>query len=91
MFVIPMTVVANMLATHGFGKHLFEIEPQNAPKLWKWCKYSFLTHQMVTREADRDAIQFILRRSSGRSTSSLSRSPSCASTSDSSPVKGSDF
>lgn len=42
MFVIPMTVVANMLATHGFGKHLFEVEAQNAPKLWKWCEYSFV-------------------------------------------------
>ncbi|KAK7972852.1 hypothetical protein PG988_006986 [Apiospora saccharicola] len=35
-FVIPMTVFANLMATHGFGKHLFQIEPEDAPKLWTW-------------------------------------------------------
>lgn len=40
-----MTVVANLLATHGFGKHLFEIEAENAPKLWKWCECSSLMQQ----------------------------------------------
>ncbi|KAK8024102.1 hypothetical protein PG993_012168 [Apiospora rasikravindrae] len=35
-FVIPMTVFANLMATHGFGKHLFQIEPEDAPKLWAW-------------------------------------------------------
>ncbi|KAK7974120.1 hypothetical protein PG989_015968 [Apiospora arundinis] len=35
-FVIPMTIFANLMATHGFGKHLFQVEAEDAPKLWTW-------------------------------------------------------